>query len=165
MGRVFQLSLVLATLIPFAIVTLPRAVAPLAIAAALSLLGGTHVMATAYLYATPNAFYGVPHWQWTVVIGPLALMAAVFGALMSLPPWALGAFMLVYVHFAIWHFGRQNLGVVTFSARIGTKRSMTQAERWSIMAGVVAGMCAAYTTFAPAMMLHPAFFQVDATWA
>lgn len=164
-GRLFQISLLVVTLLPFVVMPLPQSSHVLAIITAISVLGGTHVMATAYLYAAPNAFAGIPRWQWTCVAAPLALMAAVFVALMAFPTWALGAFMLVYIHFGIWHFGRQNLGVVTFSTRIGRGRPMNAFERFTIMAGVVAGMCAAYTAFAPAMMLHTGFYPVNATWA
>jgi hypothetical protein len=164
-GRLFQISLLVATLLPFCMVALPRSASALTVITAISLLGGTHVMATAYLYAAPNAFVGIPNWKWTCVAAPIALMAAVFVALMAFPIWALAAFMLVYIHFGIWHFGRQNLGVVTFSTRIGRARPMNAFERWSIMAGVVAGMCAAYTTFAPSLMLNTSYFPVDASWA
>jgi hypothetical protein len=164
-GRLFQISLLLATLLPFGMVALPHSAGVLAVITAISLLGGTHVMATGYLYTVPNAFIGIPRWRLTVVAAPLVLMAATFAALMTLPTWALGAYMLVYIHFGLWHFGRQNLGVVAFAARISHGRPMDAFERWSIMAGVVAGMCGAYTSFAPAMMLNTSYFPVDATWA
>ena len=164
-GRIFQASLLVATLLPFLTVALPRSSTALAVWAGISVLGGTHVMATTYLYTTPHAFAGIPGWKWSCVVAPIILMASVFLALMAFPAWALGAFMLVYVHFGIWHFGRQNLGVMTFSTRIGKGRPMSKFERMSIMIGVVAGMCAAYTAFAPALMLNPGWFPVDTAWA
>jgi len=164
-GRVFQLALLVATLLPFCMVTLPRSSDVLAVITAISLLGGTHVMATAYLFASPTAFVGVPHWQLTLVAAPLVLMAAVFVAVFAFPMWALVLFMLVYIHFGIWHFGRQNLGVVTFAVRISHGRPIDPFERRTIMAGVIAGMCAAYTAFAPSLMLNTNYFPIDAAWA
>jgi len=165
MGRLFQIALLVTTLTPFAMVALPRSSNVLSVFTALSLLGGTHVMSTAYLYMTPNAFIGIPNWRLTLVAAPIALMAAVFVALMTFPIWALTLFMLVYIHFGIWHFGRQNLGVLSFAARISHRRPMDKFERWSIMAGVIAGMCAAYTTFAPSLMLDTQYYPVDGAWA
>jgi hypothetical protein len=160
-GRTFQYSLLIVTLAPVTLALLPRSSDVLAVSTAIGLIAGTHVFSTLYLYLTPDVFEGVPNWRSTVIVAPLVLMAAVFLFLLAMPTWSLLVFMLIYIHFGIWHFGRQNLGVLTFSARIGCERSMDLFERRTIMAGVIAGMCAAYTAFAPALMLHPTIFPLD----
>jgi hypothetical protein len=160
-GRTFQYLLLTVTLLPITLALLPRSSDVVAVSTAIGLIAGTHVFSTLYLYLTPDVFEGVPNWRSTVIAAPLVLMAAVFLFLLAMPTWALLLFMLIYIHFGIWHFGRQNLGVLTFSARIGCQRPMDLFERRSIMAGVVAGMSAAYTAFAPALMLHPAYFPLD----
>src|SRR5262245_3175827 len=162
-GRFFLLTLLVATLLPFAVVALPRLPSVLAILTPVSLVSGTHVTATAYLYLAGDTFKGVPHWQLTVVAAPLLLMAAVFLAFLTFPLPALTVFMLIYIHFGLWHFGRQNLGVMTFATRISNKRPMDDFERRTIMAGVIAGMCAAYTAFAPGLTLNTTFFPIDVT--
>jgi hypothetical protein len=162
-GRIFQYSLLTVTLLPITVALLPRSSDVIAVSAALGLIAGTHVFSTLYLYFTPDVFEGVWNWRWTVVAAPIALMAAVFLFLLAMPTWLLVLFMLIYIHFGIVHFGRQNLGVLTFSLRIGCQRPMDPFERRTIMVGVIAGMCAAYTAFAPALMLHSGYFPIDPT--
>jgi hypothetical protein len=162
-GRVFQYSLLTVTLLPITLALLPRSSDVVVVSTAIGLIAGTHVFSTLYLYLTPDVFEGVRNWRWTVIAAPIALMAAVFLFLLAMPTWTLVLFMLIYIHFGIVHFGRQNLGVLTFSVRIGSQRPMDLFERRTIMAGVIAGMCAAYTAFAPALMLHPGYFPIDPT--
>ena len=161
-GRVFQYSLLTVTLVPITLALLPRSSDVVAVSTAMGLIAGTHVFSTLYLYLTPDVFEGVRNWRWTVIAAPIALMAAVFLLLLAMPTWTLILFMLIYIHFGIVHFGRQNLGVLTFSVRIGRQRPMDSFERRTIMAGVIAGMCAAYTAFAPQLML-PSYFPIDPT--
>jgi hypothetical protein len=161
-GRTFQYSLLIVTLAPVTLALLPRSSDVLAVSTAIGLIAGTHVFSTLYLYLTPDVFAGVSNWRSTVIMAPLVLMVAVFLFLLAMPSWALLLFMLIYIHFGIVHFGRQNLGVLTFSVRIGCQRPMDVFERRTIMAGVIAGVCAAYTAFAPALML-PSYFPIDPT--
>jgi hypothetical protein len=160
-GSLFEYALLLATLLPFAAVVMPRVSPVLSLVTALSLVSGTHVMATAYLYCSRAAFRGVPNWRLTVVAAPVLLMAAVFFAVLTFPLPLLMLFMLVYLHFGVWHFGRQNLGVLTFATRISQGRPIDRFERWTIMAGVVAGVCATYTAFAPGLSLNTALFPIS----
>jgi hypothetical protein len=159
-GRVFQYSLVVATILPFAMYLLPQSAAVLALIFVVGLFAGIHVPSTSYLFFSRDVVAGVPHWQWTVVAAPLVLMALVYVFLFAMPTWAVIAFMLIYIHFGIWHFGRQNLGVLSFSLRIGNGRPMSLFERRTIVAGVIAGICAAYTAFGPSLVLHPDLFPL-----
>jgi hypothetical protein len=164
-GRVFQYLLLGATLLPFATPLLPQSSVILALVFVIGLIGGTHVPATAYLFFSRDICAGVPNWKWTIVVAPLILIALVFIFCLAMPTQALMAFMLIYIHFGIWHFGRQNLGVVSFSVRIGRARPMNPFERHTINAGVLAGMCAAYTAFGPSLLLHPTLFPLPVSAA
>jgi hypothetical protein len=160
-GTTFQYALVSATLLPFIAVALPRQTAVLALITGISLVAGTHVTATAYLYCTRHAFAGVAKWQWSVVAAPIGLITAVFVALLAVPLPALVLFMLIYLHFGVVHFGRQNLGVLTFSTRISSGRPIDPFERYTIIAAVVAGVSATYVAFAPALSLNTSLFPID----
>jgi hypothetical protein len=159
-GRIFQYLLVTVTVLPFFIFLLPESILVLGVIFVLATFAGAHVPSTAYLFFSRDIITGVPHWKWTIVAIPIVLMTSVYIFLFLMPIWATVAFFLVYIHFGIWHFGRQNLGVLNFSLRIGSSRSMDLFERRTIVAGVIAGICAAYTFFGPSLVLHPELFPV-----
>lgn len=159
-GRVFQYLLVIATVFPFIMFLLPEYSAVLAVTFAVGAFSGAHVPSTSYLFFSKDVMTGVPYWKWTVLVAPIILILLVYVFLFAVPTWALIAFMLVYIHFGVWHFGRQNLGVLAFSLRIGCGRPMDLFERRTIVAGVLAGVCAAYTAFGPSLVLHPDLFPL-----
>lgn len=159
-GRLFQVLLLGATLIPVAALLLPQTAIVAVLVPGIVSVSMVHVPSTAYLFVSRDVYAGVPNWKWTIVVVPLVLIALVFVFCLAMPTWALIAFMLVYLHFGIWHFGRQNLGVLTFSLRISCARPMSLFERRTINAGIFAGMCAAYTAFGPTLLLHPALFPL-----
>lgn len=172
-GSSFRASILVATLAPLAIALGMQlgsvaGVAPrfysISLAAALSLMGtlsATHVSATAYLLFNPKEYEGVRNPLIVLILIPGLLFATTFAVLLAAPLWATMIFMLVYIHYGMWHFGRQNLGVLSFVSRISLKRPMTAFERTTIMAGVIAGMSAAYCVFAPALMLNQKAFPFD----
>lgn len=160
-GRAFQAALLLATLVPFVAVALPRVPFVIAALTLLATVSGTHVMATIYLYLSRGSFSGVTNAGTTIFLSPAFAIAAVFIVLLAAPLTVTMAFMLVYIHFGVWHFGRQNLGVMAFSARISGRRPLSRFERFTIMTAVVAGVFGAYSAFAPALLLSPAFFPFD----
>jgi Na+/H+-dicarboxylate symporter len=61
----------------------------------------------------------------------------------------------------MWHFGRQNLGIVSFATRIGQHRPMDRFERWTLTAGMLAGVLGGYRIFAPALLLNPHAWPLD----
>jgi hypothetical protein len=132
--------------------------------ATLSIMGtlsATHVCATAYLLFNPKDYDGVRSPLLVLVAIPGLLLVTTYAMLMAAPLWATMIFMLVYIHYGMWHFGRQNLGVFAFVSRISLKRPMSRFERSTIMAGVIAGMAAAYSVFAPALMLNQKAYPFD----
>jgi hypothetical protein len=132
--------------------------------ATLSIMGtlsATHVCATAYLLFNPKEYEGVRSPLVVLIAIPALLLVTTFAMLIAAPLWATMIFMLLYIHYGMWHFGRQNLGVFSFVSRISLKRPMSRFERSTIMAGVIAGMAAAYSVFAPALMLDQKAFPFD----
>jgi hypothetical protein len=129
--------------------------------AAMGALSSSHVFSTSYLLFNPREYRGVTSPLVVLVAIPIVLVVATFAMLMAAPLWATMLFMLVYIHYGMWHFGRQNLGVLSFVARISLRRPMNSFERATIMTGVIAGMFAAYSLFAPALMLNQKAFPFD----
>jgi hypothetical protein len=158
-GRIFQTLLFTATLLPLTLALLPHTPLAVVVLTGLGILAGTHVMATLYLYLSRGNLVGVD--AAIVVTTPLLLMATIYAILLLAPLSVCMTVMLVYIHFGIWHFGRQNLGVTAFIARISCQRSISTFERTTITMGIIAGICGAYRTFAPGLMLNPTFFPFD----
>ena len=127
----------------------------------LTLVSAPHVLTTLYLLFDRQNLAGIARPGLTIVAVPLALMALNFAVLLAAPLWIVLAYMLVYVHFSMWHFGRQNLGVVAFATRISGGRPMGRFERWTVMAGVVAGVLGGYRIFAPNLMLNQNAWPLD----
>jgi hypothetical protein len=124
-------------------------------------LSTAHVFSTAYLLFNPREYAGVKSAGTVFVLLPIVLIVLTFIILLTTQLWTAMIFMLVYIHYGMWHFGRQNLGVLSFVSRISLSRPMNQFERQTIMAGIIAGMTAAYSLFAPALMLNQKAFPFD----
>jgi hypothetical protein len=124
-------------------------------------LSATHVCSTAYLLFNPEEYEGIKRPLTVLVLVPGILCLLTFSVLMAAPLYGSMIFMLAYIHYGMWHFGRQNLGVLSFVSRISLNRSMSAFERTTIMAGVIAGMCAAYSLFEPALMLNQKAFPFE----
>jgi hypothetical protein len=163
----FLACMIAATILPFVVAAILVAQPPLAIGQLsavfwiMAALSATHVASTAYILFNPADHAGVRAPQLTLVGIPLLLLVATFMVLLALPLWASMLFMLVYIHYGMWHFARQNLGVLSFVARISMARPIDKFERATIMLQVVAGMFAAYAVFAPALMLNPKVYPFD----
>jgi hypothetical protein len=128
----------------------------------LELLAAPHVFTTLYLLVDTRELVGVPRPLLTLLAIPLLLMTATVAVLMSSPLWMVTAFMLFYTFFGMWHFGRQNFGVVAFATRISYRRPMGKFERFALNAGNVAGLLAGYHIFAPVLFtLNPQTWPLD----
>lgn len=127
-------------------------------------LSGTHVFATVYLLLDRRQHAGVANAGRNLYAIPAAIMLANMVAATALPLWALLCFMLFYIHYAMYHFGRQNLGVMAFSSMIGRGRPMSAFERRTIQAMVLAGMLGAYSVFAPALMLDQELYPLPVSY-
>lgn len=166
-GRTFLSLLGLATFGPLALALLHRQTGGFPHSCAVSglelltLVSAPHVLTTAYLLLDRGNLAGIARPALTLAAIPLALIALSYAVLLAAPLWIVLAYMLVYVHVSMWHFGRQNLGVVAFAARIGGRRAMGRFERWTVMAGVVAGVLGGYRIFAPDLMLNRQAWPLD----
>lgn len=166
-GRTFLLVMTGATVGPLALAVLnrhsdglPQICAATAIQL-LTLIAAPHVLATLYLMLDRRDLAGVGRPGLTIYAIPAGLIVLNYVVLFAAPLWAVLAYMLIYVHFSMWHFGRQNLGVVTFATRIAGRRPMDTFERRTIMAGIIAGVLGGYHMFAPKLMLHPDAWPLD----
>lgn len=128
----------------------------------LELLAAPHVFTTLYLLVDVRELVGVPRPLLTLLLIPIALMAITAAVLIASPLWMVIAFMLFYTFFGMWHFGRQNFGVVAFATRISHRRPMDRFERHALNAGNIAGLLAGYHIFAPVMFtLKPQTWPLD----
>jgi len=172
-GSYFRFFVLAATLLPL-MVAFAMQIAPIvsvapqfystSLSTALVIMGtlsASHVCSTAYLLFNPSEYEGIRSPLLVLIAIPGFLLVTTFAMLMAAPLWATMIFMLVYIHYGMWHFGRQNLGVLSFVSRISLNRPMQPFERITIMAGVIAGMFAAYSLFAPALMLNQKVFPFD----
>lgn len=159
-GRIFQWVLLSATVLPF-LLGLGHVHAFLGLLAVMGLVASTHVFSTSYLFLQRGNLAGIENVGLKVFWAPLVLMAFIYAMLLLAPLGLVLALMLVYIHFALWHFGRQNLGVMAFAARISRGRPISRFERVTIMAAVIAGVCGAYHALSPALGLNPKLFPFD----
>lgn len=167
-GRSFLLFMVLATLGPLLLALLHLAL-PGTVGLAgsnmlrvLELLAAPHVFTTLYLLVDARELVGVPRPLLTLLVIPLVLMAVTAAVLVASPLWMVTGFMLFYTFFGMWHFGRQNFGIVAFATRISYRRPMGRFERHALNAGNFAGLLAGYHIFAPVMFtLNPRTWPLD----
>lgn len=166
-GHVFLVLLAGATLGPFALAILhvhttgvPHIGAATALQV-LNLVAAPHVMTTLYLLLDGRSLAGITSPRLTVFICPTLLIALSCAVLLLAPLWLVMSFMLVYVFYGMWHFGRQNLGVMSFASHIAHHRPMDRFERWSLTAGAIAGVLGGYRIFAPALLLNAQCWPFD----
>lgn len=118
-------------------------------------LSTAHVPMTMYLFTDKHVRSKCrTEWVQNVFI-PLSLVTISMFTFLSAPLYLVMTFMLLFVHYQIWHFGSQNIGVCSFSAKASQNRSITLAERRTIKLSTVGGMMAMISTF------HPQNFSLD----
>ncbi len=112
-------------------------------------LAGTHVFATTYLYFDRDLSIGVPNQRVKLYLIPIGIIALNIIAVTIMPIWLLLWFMVFYVHYALFHFGRQNIGVLTFSlmstthccTECGAALSPSSIPIWGIQYGDLLDVC------------------------
>jgi hypothetical protein len=124
-------------------------------------LAGTHVFATAYLYFDRDLSVGVPNQRLKLYLVPIALVALNILAVTAMPLGLLMWFMVIYVHYALFHFGRQNIGVLNFSFLSTRRLSVLPEEKLILNAVTLCGMLAALKLFVPGLMLDPNKYHFD----
>ncbi len=131
----------------------------------LSLMGtisGTHVFATLYLYFSDrNISKGVYKPKLTLIIIPLCIIIFTILAAMTFSMNYLLIFMIFYVHYAIVHFGRQNLGIFSFFTLSELGRPLNKTEKLLINSMVICGLFGAMKIFSPNYMLDPNLFAIN----
>jgi hypothetical protein len=166
-GRFFLLLLAGATFGPFVLALLhvhTTGVPQIGVWGALQLLNliaAPHVLTTLYLLLDRRNLIGVANPQLTVFLCPMALIAVSCLVLLTAPLWVVMSFMLFYVFYGMWHFGRQNLGVMSFASHIANQRPMSRFERTTLIASAVAGVLGGYRIFAPALLLNADYWPFD----
>jgi hypothetical protein len=125
------------------------------------LTSDSHAFATGYLYLRPRNFAGIRH-RWTLLYAiPAALVALSLWVVTMLPASQLMWFMVLYVHYALFHFARQNIGVLSFVTLTSTRRPLHRNERLILNAVALCGMFGALKLYAPSLLLNPQYFTLD----
>jgi hypothetical protein len=103
----------------------------------------------------------------TVTVGlvPALLMLVCVAVLMAAPLGLVAVFMLGFVFYSTWHFGRQNVGIAALAARVGDAGPLEREERLMLNTGVLAGLLVSYRAFAPTLMLSPELWPFDLSFA
>ena len=125
------------------------------------LLSDGHVFATGYLYLRPRNFHGI-RGRWTLLYWvPAGIVGVNLWAVMMLPSSQLMWFMIVYVHYALFHFARQNIGVLSFVTLASTRRPLHRREKLILNGVAVCGMLGALKLYTPGLLLNPEYFAFD----
>ena len=128
-------------------------------------LSGTHVFATTYLYISDRELTrGVAAPMWTLALIPAFLILISMVAALSFSLEALIYFMAVYMHYGIFHFGRQNLGMLSLCTLSTMSRPINGAEKFIINATTAAAVCATMKISLPTLNIDPILFHVDPSW-
>ena len=126
------------------------------------LLAAPHVVATLYLFFDRRDFAGVPRPAVTLLAIPIALLIVNGIVLAFAPIPVVLAYVIVTFAFGIWHFGRQNMGLVSFANRIAARNTRNKFETMTMNLGMLGGLLGAYDAFAPqAFMLNQATWELD----
>jgi hypothetical protein len=131
----------------------------------MNILAAPHVVTTIYLLVDRRQLEGVERPALTVGLVPVALVLVCIGVLMAAPLWLVAVFMLGFVFYSTWHFGRQNVGIASFAARVGNGRPLGREERLILNLGVAGGLLVSYRAFAPTLMLAPEIWPFDLAFA
>ncbi len=125
------------------------------------LASDSHVFATGYLYLRPRNFEGIRH-RWTLLyLMPAAIVGLSFWTITMLPASQLMWFMIAYVHYALFHFARQNIGVLSFVTLTSARRPLHRDEKLILNGVAVCGMLGALKLYAPSLLLNPQNFSFD----
>jgi hypothetical protein len=125
------------------------------------LMSDSHVFATGYLYLRPRNFHGIRHRRTLLYLVPAAIVAVNLWAVMMLPPSQLMWVMIVYVHYALFHFARQNIGVLSFVTLTATRRPLHRREKLILSGVAICGMLGALKLYTPGLLLNPEYFAFD----
>ena len=79
-------------------------------------LSSAHVFSTAYLLFNPSEFRGMRNSGTVLVAMPILLFFSTFLILLAAPLWMAMIFMLVYIHYGMWHLGGKTWAC-SFSSR------------------------------------------------
>lgn len=118
-------------------------------------LSTAHVPMTMYLF-TDNDIRSKCRKEWIQnLLIPLSLVTVSIFIFLGAPLYLVMIFILVFVHYQIWHFGSQNVGVYSFCTKASQNRPITLAERRTIKLSTLGGMMGMIPTF------HPLNFNLD----
>ena len=131
----------------------------------MNILAAPHVVTTIYLLVDRRQLEGVERPALTVGLVPALLMVVCVAVLMMAPLALAAVFMLGFVFYSTWHYGRQNVGIAAFATRVGDARPLEREERLMLNAGVLAGLLVSYRAFAPTLMLSPELWPFDLSFA
>jgi hypothetical protein len=107
----------------------------------IALTGNGHVAATAYLYLD-RGFQTLirAHWQ-RFFLWP-AIAVVLTASLYAIGPAGRGLTNLVFFVWLLFHYSRQNLGVIAFAAQDRKLGPLPRGVRWMVDLGCAGGICA-----------------------
>jgi hypothetical protein len=154
----FSWALIGATTLPFMAFATNLAAAVPALAFLL-MLGGTHVVATGYLFTDPAIRRFCLLNRTKMIIVPSVILIAAF-AVFSRPGPLFTVAALTLFLFQTWHFGAQNIGVASFISLSERGRPLAPFEKTVIKAGIWVGILGVLKAMSPDFVIGASSMQL-----
>jgi hypothetical protein len=127
----------------------------------LFMLGGTHIVATAYLFNDPAIRrFCLVHPIKMIIVPSVILIAAL--AVFSRPNPLFTVATLVLFLFQAWHFGAQNIGVASFISLSERGRPLAPFEKTLIKVGIWVGILGVLKAMSPDFGIGASYVQLPA---
>jgi hypothetical protein len=127
----------------------------------LFMLGGTHIVATAYLFNDPAIRRFCPVHPIKMIIVPSVILIAAL-AVFSRPNPLFTVATLVLFLFQAWHFGAQNIGVASFISLSERGRPLAPFEKTLIKVGIWVGILGVLKAMSPDFGIGASYVQLPA---
>jgi len=100
-----------------------------------------HVASTAWFYTDPamRTFFRSRRFRYFII--PVVLVVGSAAVFQFLTGWPIDCLLTAFVVWQLWHYQKQNIGLVSFVAAGATKGSISMWERRTLNLAAVAGIC------------------------
>lgn len=166
--KLFLFFLVVATVVPFIVTGLIASGFTFfgihILFIALFTLAGAHVPATFYLLSDSNIRKLFYQHKIRFIVIPILIILISFVVLTFASEVEAFLFILLYITYQAWHYGKQNVGVLVFSRLADKKPAIQTWHRRLITAGIIAGILGSFEALRPSYTLDGSVFTFNFSW-